>query len=91
MALIIFFAAVAALTVFVSMKKSGHFLKSFFQHGAGDSVALCSQCLVRPYGGQSLRQCFDSRLRRRFRNTGGNNEFDSADYNDKIKYLLIYD
>lgn len=40
MALIIFFAAVAAFTVFVSMKKSGHFFKSFFVSTAQGIAAL---------------------------------------------------
>ncbi len=40
MALIIFFAAVAALTVFVSMRKSGHFLKSFFVSTAQGIASL---------------------------------------------------
>ena len=71
MALIIFFAAVAALTVFVSMKKSGHFLKSFF---VSTAQGIASLFAVNALCGLT-----------------GNNEFDSADYNDKIKYLLIYD
>lgn len=54
MGIIIFFAAIAVITVLVSMKKSGHFLKSFFTSFAQGIAALFAVNAVCGLTGVSL-------------------------------------